>query len=224
MNDEFETMFTVDLKGGGNTRFSFPLPPELQIFGVSKDFQEYSIEYYLLARYAYIHNMSISFIINSFWTVEYLLLSLLIFKYKDLSKLKSAIKLHDISAYWKEVKKIIGKEQADKMSHFDPYIANVKGYYSKRYPELNDMTEILTTAKKSAVRMELNGKAMKFNKSYKLEIDKLDHFVSFMLYDICKFGGGNGNLYPVLTKQNNIDLYLLDNKYSIIPPKKYKGV
>ena len=81
--DDFENVFTVTLKDGGSMSMSLPVPKELEQFHLSVENNKRAIEYYLLARYAYLHKMHSAFMINSFWAVEHLILSILILKIKE---------------------------------------------------------------------------------------------------------------------------------------------
>jgi len=225
--DDFENVFTVTLKDGGSMSMSLPVPKELEQFHLSVENNKRAIEYYLLARYAYLHKMHSAFMINSFWAVEHLILSILILKIKEKEDLKSLGGFHSITQFWKEAKEMLPGDKASKMSGFDDYIGKVKGYFSERYPEMPLNGKLTYTEKSPQVVTgnDKSKKALTFGKVAPLSLNELDHFVNFMLHDITTYNSdSSGNLMELLASQDNIDLYRQDNKYSIIYPNKiYDG-
>jgi len=225
--DDFENVFTVTLKDGGSMNMSLPVPKELEQFHLSVENNKRAIEYYLLARYAYLHKMHSAFMINSFWAVEHLILSILILKIKEKEDLKSLGGFHSITQFWKEAKEMLPGDKASKMSGFDDYIGKVKGYFSERYPEMPLNGKLTYTEKSPQVVTgnDKSKKALTFGKVAPLSLNELDHFVNFMLHDITTYNSdSSGNLMELLASQDNIDLYRQDNKYSIIYPNKiYDG-
>lgn len=226
-DDGFETIFSVSLKDGGSMSMSFPIPKEAEPFVLSVENNKRAIEYYLLARYAFLHEMHSSFMINSFWAVEHLILSILILRIKDKEELKRLGGFHSITDYWQEAKAMLPGEKSTSMSKFDNYIGKVKGYFSERYPEI--ATEVKLTHTRKSPRVvpgdDKNSKVFKFGKVAHISLDELDHFVNFMLHDITSYGDDfSRNLMALLESQDNIELYKKDNKYSIVYPNKiYNG-
>ena len=222
-HDGWHELFSIKLKNGGTSRITFPLPEELQPIQQLYEFQSIAIEYYLLSRYSYFHHMFSTHLINSFWTAEYLMLSMLCIKYPDVSSLKDSFgeKLHSLPAYWKEAKTIystFNKELVLKMEKFDPYVGVLQGYYDERYPKLQQKKKHIFT---NSAKVTSNDRNHKFDKSYPTKIDKFDHFVNFVLHDVLKQDGAN--LGERLLSQDNKNLYTQENNYSIVPPQKYFG-
>ena len=225
-DDGFEELFSMELKGGGSAGISFPVPDHLKIFTRSYDNVRQSIEYYLLARYAFLHDMQTSFMINTFWCVEHLMLSILCFKYEDQAALGGKFKYHDLPKYWDEAKSMSPEEYRDCMSGFDDYVGIVTGYYKERYP--NDSNKIKLTASGKMPKFSVPGdvkKTVNFGKVMRTSLSGLDHYVSFMLHDVTVFKGNCSiQLMQMLGAHNNVKLYQTDNEYSVIyPNKKYKG-
>jgi len=108
--DGFQKLFSMHLKGG-SSNVKFPVPKELEILSSSLEHIDLSIEYYLLARYAHIHDMHASFMLNTFWAVEHLLLSILIFKYPTKEELSKSFQFHALTKYWEEVKELVSPER-----------------------------------------------------------------------------------------------------------------
>lgn len=229
MNDEigFKTICSVDLPSGGSVSMSFPLPAHLELLELSRKNNERAIEYYLLARYAFVHQMHSAFMINAFWAAEHLMLALLRLKYskEELGKLGD---WHELPKYWQAAKEMVGGEKASSMSKFDDYIGKVKGYFQERYPITDERGKLHHTNKSVRVVMGDNpeAKAAKFGKVYRLELDELDHFVNFMLHDITSIGTTDisHDLMFTLESQKNTQLYLINNQYSVVHPNKaYHG-
>lgn len=86
--DGFNPIMSAHLKNGGSMSMKFPIPEALHSVTLAFENTERSIEYYLLARYAYLHKMHSAFMINSFWAVEHLILSILILEITDIEELK----------------------------------------------------------------------------------------------------------------------------------------
>lgn len=173
----------------------------------------------------FLHKMQSSFMINSFWAVEHLISSVLVFKYKNFNDLKNNFIPHDIVKYWDKVKEKFPKETIENANNFNNYISEVKGYYDERYPKVKNAikAKIVRTGGNSQVFKHVGGKKkniIKFDKSYILNLDGLDYFVSFMLHDV--LGYDSHNFGKKLLWNDNADLYLIDNKYSITyPNRKY---
>jgi len=187
--EEFEAIFTATLKNGGSMSMSFPVPEELESFALSIENIKRAIEYYLLARYALLHKMHSAFMINSFWAVEHLILSILIFKVKEKEQWKDLGGFHSITKYWEETKEMMPDEISSKMNQFDDYIGKVKGYFSERYPEISAGGKLIHTEKPPRVVPggDKSSKAMRFGKVAPLSLDELDHFVNFMLHDVTTY-------------------------------------
>lgn len=88
----------------------------------------------MLARYAFLHEMNTSFMLNTFWAAEHLVLPILIFKYKTKEELSKNFNYHNITKYWAAAKDVVSEEAAQRMDGFDNYIGKVQGYFAKRYP------------------------------------------------------------------------------------------
>lgn len=224
---EFKTVFSTTLVGDGDFSASFPVPEHLKPLVLSQKNNERAIEYYLLARYAFFHKMHSAYMVNAFWSVEHLILALLCLKYNDKDSLRDLGGFHSLTGYWREAKELVGEEKASTMSKFDDYIGKVKGYFQERYPTTEENGKLQYTSKKARVVLGENpdAKAAKFGKSYKLELDELDHFVNFMIHDITSFGNDVSLYYmDFLDSHNNAELYLEKNQFSIIHPNKvYHG-
>ncbi len=223
-DDEFKTIISASLEGGSMS-MTFPLPEELQSFSLSHDNILLAIEYYLLARYAYLHDMNSTFMINSFWAVEHLTLSLLIFKVDDKEKLKEFGGYHSITSYWKEAKEMLPPKEKEAMCYFDDYIGKIQGYFSERYPTTSDKPKLKHTNKYPHVTPGNTTRFMQFGHVAQLNLDELDHFVNFMLHDITIYKNeSSSNIMSLLAKQKNEQLYRQDNKFSITyPNKEYFG-
>lgn len=223
--EEFKTLFSASLKQGGSISMSFPTPKELSPYTLSYENIDRAIEYYLLARYAYIHNMSSSFMINSFWAVEHLMLSILIFDIEKKEDLSNFGGYHSITNYWKKAKELQTGTTSQIMNRFDDYIGKIKGYFSERYPTINERCGLQYTSKYPKVTFNNTNKTVKFGKVAHLNIDELDHFVNFMLHDITIYKKDcSTNLMSLLLQHDNTKLYQQDNLHSIIyPNKKYNG-
>lgn len=224
--DGFETVLSTTLNDGGSMNMQLPVPKELEPFVLSYDNVKRAIEYYLLARYAFFHKMNSAFMINSFWAIEHVILSLLIFKVGDKEELKNYGGYHSITNYWKEAKKMLPVKESEAMSKFDNYIGKAQGYFSERYPSpVQEKGKLQFTAKSPRVTPGDSTKALRFSKVAHLSLDELDKFVNFMLHDITVYKKGcSENLMEFLASQDNMDLYKKDNKYSVVfPNKAYYG-
>lgn len=224
---EFQTILETRLKGN-RMSISFPVPEELIPFSNSIELTNQSIEYYLLARYAFIHKMDYSFLINSFWAVEYSILPALSLKYKDLEELKNSdLSFHQITKYWDTAKIIAGGKKSSAMNQFDSYVGKVYGYYKHRYPNGFEKTKLVHTGKQPPVFAgdEDVNKKVTFQNVVPIGLEELDHFINFMLHDISLHKENvSSNLMTILHRSKNTDLYQQDNKYSIIHPNKaYHG-
>lgn len=221
--DGFQTILSSTLKDGGSMSMSFPVPEELQAFTLSLGNIERSIEYYLLARYAYFHKMNSVFMINSFWAVEHMILSILIFKVKEKEDLKDIGGYHSVTDYWNEAKEMLQDQESKAMSMFDNYIGKIQGYFSERYPVNQEKGKLQYTRKYPRITPGNSNKALRFGKVAQLSIEELDNFVNFMLHDITIYKKDcSSNLMSLLASQDNTELYKKENNYSIIyPNKKY---
>lgn len=226
--DNFKTIVSTTLKEGGSASMSFPVPNELELFTLSLENVHRAIDYYLLARYAFLHRMHSAFMINSFWAVEHMILSILMAKMKTKGELKELCDFHSITQYWKEAKCFLPKEKSLLMNGFDDYVGRVRGYFDERYPKPTPATGKLSYTNKMprvVVGSNESGKAQRFGKVASISLDELDHFINFMLHDITVFSKDcSVNLMSLLASQKNQDLYGQDNKYSVVHPnKKYSG-
>ncbi len=215
---------------GNSASISFPVPPELEPTVRSFANIDLSIEYYILARFGYFHKMERSYMVNGFWTVEYLLLSILALKYEDLEALKKEMKLHKLTQYWNEIKNLRSNpEEIEAMKYFDNFIGKIQGYYEERYQNDISKTKLTHTGKTPKVTAPTESgekeNSVRFEKVRPLNIDELDHFVNFMLHDITLFKKDcSSNLQTKLMRYDTTDIYQRDNKFSIIyPNKKYSG-
>lgn len=223
-----ETLFTV--RTNGTAHLKFPVPPELEQYTQSCELTDQAIEYYLLARYAFLHRMHSSFMVNSFWSVEYLVLSILVFKYPTKEDLLRDHSSHDVHTYWNDAKKlvsVVSADAADLMKKFDPYIGKVKGFFDERYPKKQRRIKVIHTEKNPAIQQGSGDAArrLKTGKIYPLNLNELDNFVNFMLHDITTYQNNcSENLMQYLDLTKNGALYETDNNYSITyPNKKYNG-
>ncbi len=222
--DGFKTIISATLKGSGMS-MQFPLPKELHSFSLSHENIHRAIEYYLLARYAFIHKMNSAFMINSFWAIEHLILSLLVFKVEGKEDLKSFGGYHAITSYWKETKEMLPDPESTAMSKFDNYIGKIQGYFSERYPVIQEKGKLQYTNKSPRITPGNENKTLKFGKVAHLCLDELDQYVNFMLHDITIYKKDcSSNLMGLLASQDNTKLYKQENNYSIIyPNKEYHG-
>ncbi|MGR3178829.1 MAG: hypothetical protein ACUZ8E_12310 [Candidatus Anammoxibacter sp.] len=223
--DGFKTILSATLKDGGSMSMSFSIPKELQPFALSYENIKRAIEYYLLARYAYFHKMDSAFMINSFWAIEHLILSLLIFKVEDKEELKSFGGYHSITSYWKAAKEMLPAPESTAMNKFDDYIGKIQGYFSERYPSIQEKGKLQFTGKSPRITLGSSNKVLKFGKVAHLSLEELDNFVNFMLHDITVYKKDcSGNLMGLLASQDNMKLYKKDNNYSVVYPNKvYHG-
>ncbi|MDG4813192.1 hypothetical protein P8629_09265 [Hydrogenovibrio sp. 3SP14C1] len=230
MTDEtsFKPLINMEISGDGSASVSFPLPERLKPSRTSMENKHKAIDYYILARYSFFHHMHDAYMVNTFWAIEHLILAILCFRYKDKNSLKM-LGFHRLTKYWKEAKTLTDEENASNMERFENFIGNVQGFYNERYPTTNQNTKFAYTSPKARVVLgnNPNAKANNFDKSYKLDLDKLDHFVNFMVHDIISFNDSDHTmlyLMDYLDMHNNTELYLKKNKYSIIiPERKYNG-
>lgn len=203
---------------GSFAKIQFPLPKELQHIGLYYENIDHAIEYYLLSRYSYLHRMNYSFMINSFWTTEYLILAILTLKYETKNSLLKEFKPHKLTEYWRNAKTIIPKKLKE-MEKFDNYIGDIQGYFNERYPEKNE-SKLIRSPDKIQIFNHENKRVTNFSKTYILDIDKLDKFTSFMLNDILNYS--SDNLQEKLASFDSLLLYRNENKYSMIyPNRKY---
>ena len=146
-DDKFKTIQTIHLEGN-SASINFPVPPELEPIVSSAANIDLSIEYYILARFGYFHKMERSYMINAFWSVEYLLLSILTLIYEDLDALKNEMGVHKITQYWTKIKSLRSNpEEIEAMSQFDNFIGNIQGYYDERYQKDLSKTKLTHTGK-----------------------------------------------------------------------------
>ncbi|MDH5712173.1 MAG: hypothetical protein OEZ15_11005 [Gammaproteobacteria bacterium] len=223
-DDDFESVLTMTLKEGGSASVSFPVPDEIKPFALSLEFTKHAIEYYLLARYSFLHRMHSAYMINSFWAVENSILSILIITIKNKEELKDIGGYHSITTFWDRAKQVVSEDDASLMSNFDAYIGKVKGYFSVRYPVATDDVKLTHTEKTPKVTpgKDANKRGMKFDRVAPLSLDELDHYMSFFLTDLKD--DWSGNLMELLASQENMQLYREDNNYSIVyPNRKYLG-
>jgi hypothetical protein len=224
-DNPFQTIFSSTLHGDGSMELKFPIPPKDVPYVLSCEHVYLAIEYYLLARYAYLHKMHTSFMINSFWAIEHLILSILILAMQDKRTLKEIGGNHSITKYWEFAKTML-PDKAVSMKKFDAYIGKVMGFYSERYPKVVAKGKLTYTGKCPRVtKGDQNKAAVRFGKVAHLSLDELDHFVNFMLHDITVYRNDcSDNLAEYLDSQGNEELYRIKNKYSIIYPNKaYHG-
>lgn len=226
--DDFKTIVSATLRDGGSAAISFPVPGKLESFSLSVANVDRAIDYYLLARYAFLHRMHSAFMINSFWAVEHLILSILIPEIRTKDQLRERGEFHEITRYWNEAKGLVPEDRCSSMSGFDDYVGRVSGYFDERYPKPTPAQGKLThTGKMPRVVSGggESGSAQRFGKVAPLSLDELDHFVNFMLHDITVFSKDcSVELMKLLASQKNQDLYSQDNKYSVVyPNKKYHG-
>jgi hypothetical protein len=225
---DFKPICSAAFKEGGSAQISFPVPKGKEPIALSMNHERCGIEYYLLARYAFLHRMHFTFMMNSFWAVEHLLLSLLVFKFKTKDELFENLEPHAITKYWALLKSLVREEGSSVMGRFDGYVGRVRGYFDERYPKPTPGRGKLThTSKKppTVKGSDESGPAQRFGKVAPLSLGDLDHFVNFMLHDVT-FSAKNGstNLHKLLASHENLDLYAQDNDYSILfPNKKYFG-
>ncbi len=217
MDKDFKIVSSMRIKGGGQARVSYTLPEELKHIGLSCENMDLTIQYYLLARYSFLHRMQSAFMINSFWAVEHAILSILVLTYKTKDELLEKFEPHKITKYWAEAKNLKG---IDGMEDFDDYIGVVQGYFAERYPEKN-VLKLTHSAEKVQMFNHSDGSDKKekeliknFSKTYKLDIDALDKFINFFLTDITNYGFGN--LGAKLASFDSIALYKEQNQHSII--------
>ncbi|MBI9046986.1 MAG: hypothetical protein JEZ06_21040 [Anaerolineaceae bacterium] len=224
-DDNFETLISAELRGEGSMQISFPVPPKFEKFELSTNHVDHAIQYYLLARYAYFHRMNTAFMMNSFWAVEHLILSILVFKYDGKEDLKKLGGYHSVVKYWEEIKTFI-PDAAEIMGNFDGYLSAIQGYFSERYPGSSDIKKLklVYSGKKPAVLFR-GKKQNKFGKVASLNLDDLDHFINFLLHDLTSYSNNcSDNLMQLLASQDNTDLYKRDNNFSVIfPNKQYHG-
>ncbi len=223
--DEFNTILTTSLKGGGSVKISFPVPEKVQPTVLSGENVERAIEYYLLARYAFFHNMNSAFMLNSFWAVEHLILSILVHKFKTKDEIMKIGGPHAITKQWNKAKRILSTQHASVMSRFDTFVGKVMGYFKERYPEVLDRGKLQFTGKMPRVNPNdaTENRALQFGSVAELNLEHLDHFVNFIIRDL-SINGTADMLDTLLLRQDNKELYQKENKYSIIHPNKlYNG-
>lgn len=226
MNDQTDKQTLFTIRAHGTVKIEFPVPEEVVPITASGANINIAIEYYLLARYAFLHSMNSSFMINSFWAVEHLILSVLVFKYQTLPELQKEFEIHSIPKYWGKAKEIVEVKfpnWVSCMNKFDNYIADVMGYYNERYPT-NSRKLKISHSGKSVQMKDGAGNRINPDSNYRLDLDKLDHFVNFMLHDIQIIPCNWSEKLTGVLSGDNLDLYKTDNNYSIIyPNKKYRG-
>ncbi len=225
--DPFKTIASMTLEGG-SASMSFPTPKEHEPFVHAVEHVYLSIDYYLLARFAFLHRMHSAFMVNSFWAVEHLVLSILALHGESKEGLRELGGFHEIGKYWMKAKALLPGDMASLMDGFDDYVGKVRGYYSERYPKpVPKKCKLMHTSKipRVVVGDDEDGPTHKFGKVVPLSLDELDHFVNFMLHDITVFSKGcSVNLMTRLASQKNEGLYSQDNEYSVVHPnKKYHG-
>ncbi|MCU7797614.1 MAG: hypothetical protein KZQ75_10830 [Candidatus Thiodiazotropha sp. (ex Myrtea spinifera)] len=224
-DDDFKVVFKSTINGGGTVGYRFPVPKELEPIVLSSEYGRHALEYYLLGRHAYFHRMQHGYLMNCFWCVEYLLLAILVLKITQKDELKNLGGYHSLTSYWGEVKKLLNVEDNKAFIQFDSFISLVQGYYSSRYPSSNSGMEMTTTGKPAQTRHGEDGNLIKPEKVTYIDIDKFDHFVNFFLFDVTGYNSdASGNLMEQLAAMDSREIYLRDNKYSIIyPNRKYSG-
>ncbi len=223
MNEEseFKVLESVRLRGKSTVSTRYRLPPELVPYDLHAQYVDAALDYYLLSRFAESHRMLEAYMRTSFWAVEYILLSVLCFKYPTKEDLSKVCDFHDLWAYWKLFKKL-NPELEPVLKRFDACIGKVKGYYKHRYP--TDQCVTIFTGKRPVIRNG-SGEAVNSDTEAEINLHELDHFFGFMLHDIVgPSHDPSANFMEKLASRECTDLYLENNKYSIIyPNKKYHG-
>jgi hypothetical protein len=227
MTNQESTHFSCTIDG--SVRFTFPVSKDVEPLVDSYSLSDLAVEYYLLARYAYFHQMNSAFMINSFWAVEYMILAILCLKHTKES-LGKDFDFHKITGYWTEAKSMVPEDRQVAMTKFDTYIGRVQGYYAERYPTPVEKLEITHTGEMPGrIRQNIGGtmKRPPVGRVAPLSIDDLDQFVNFMLHDIVPgndTANGSTALMARLVVHENTELYAQENKYSIVlPNKRYHG-
>lgn len=219
---DFKSLASMNLGGNQFAQISFPLPESLQLHQSSQGYLEHAVEYYILARYSYFHRMSYAFMVNTFWAVEYLCLSVLVFKYT-----KDDLNVHQLPDYWNMVKEMVSPPISKNMGKFNDYIGKVQGYFSERYGHQTPARgKLVHTGKQPKVTLGQESKKFsQFAKVAPLKLDELDHFVNFMLHDVSLINAECFHYLEMLLASNeNTELYLRENNYSVIlPDRKYHG-
>jgi len=180
------------------------------------------LQYYLSARLAFRNNMLKSGMMNAFWAMEYFLLSSLCLKYKSLDELKAQVPLHNLDVYWREVGKILSLPEPI-VKRFQPTISQVNSFFKLRYPvadELKSRVVYVGSGKKPKMT-DGKGNNVYVEESYKIDLNKIDHFASFWLFHFSS--SDSGSLAEWLASYNCNDTYRESNKYSLSPPAQYNG-
>lgn len=217
--DNVERILSVTVNETVN--ISFPVRPELEPVRQAFEHIDLAVEYYLLARYAYLHRMFSTFMVNSFWVAEHLILSILVLEDRGREQVDRS---HRITKYWEAAKNVVPEEMVSGMGVFDSYISKVLGYFAERYPVVSREAKLLYSGKSPKVSAgEERERRVNFGKVAQLNLDELDHFFSFMIHDLTIYKENCSiNLMVQLDRGENRDLYLAENKYSVIyPNKKY---
>ena len=211
---------SVRLQEGSNVRIEYPVPPEFEQYRLICDHSDQALEYYLLARYAYLHKMSRSFMINSFWAVEHFILSALIPKYdlKGKDDLRKFGGYHQIFKYWTALKKSALPEVALGLGRFDGYIATVQGYFLERYPTVRaGMVYLFMGERPQFSFVDEPARRVKFVKDAPLNLRDLDGFANLMIRS--NFPSDlecRSHLMIFLDMFESRNLYCEDNQHSLI--------
>jgi len=190
-------------------------------------YMDRALEYYLLARYAYLHEMHSAFMINSFWAVEYALLAMLRLKFKTKVELGAAAGgLHSLTKYWKLVMDMVSAPQRAAMQKFESDVSRVQGHFKERYATTGE-TKMTYEGKRPKVRLGSEGpqRRARFDREAALSLSDFDHLMNFMFHDIAPDKSDASNhLTQRLAIFRSGDLYRESNQYSIAyPNKSYHG-
>lgn len=222
----FESLMSITLQGG-SASIQFAVPDFLKPLDRSKKMLDLAVEYYILSRFSYFHHMERTYMLNTFWTVEYLFLSILSFEFESFQKLKDSFEIHNLSTYWKHIK----EDESDKskqaiLSKFDGTISRIHGYYDERY-QSKDSGEKITFQGKKVPKVKVatgDGNMKKKNKFplvRPLNLDDIDHLFNFFLCDLSVIKNNSEEvLSSMLLRRKVIDLYKQENSFSILYPNR----
>jgi len=224
-DNNFKVAFSSKIPAGGSVSYKIPVPKELEAISLKSDHERYAIEYYIASRFAYFKKLHSVYLMNCFWCVEHLLLAILVLRHRKKGDLKKLGGYHQITKYWPEVKDICGSDFTIGLDKFDNFISQVQGHFVHRYPSNPDAIEVIYTNKPPVTRLGENSPKVRHGTTTHLDINKLDHFVNFFLIDITGCNSdASGNLMEVLASIDSKEIYVSENKYSIIyPNRQYEG-
>lgn len=175
-----EVIFKTTIRGVGSVSYRMPKNDEFSVYELSSENEQYALEYYLLARLSYFKNMHHGYMMNSFWCIEHLLLSILVYQLDKKEGLKEIRGYHSLTNYWSEVKNILGDSQTRQYTQFDSFIGVVMGYWDSRYPSVNEKLEMTTTNKPAPIQLGEDGPKIKHGRVSYIDIDSFDHFFNFL--------------------------------------------